>query len=148
MEIRGITPFQADDQYVTPSRFLIAKLLDRLPVMAQAQMDQLQDRLTELSTKPVRFKFSPLVIHKLMPIEKAAGTRMKIKPTDKDKQEDKFSDPLRPDESMAEDNFFWIRWKVYIERDEKDEQETPNPQAEPAPTPLKRGRSPRRNGPN
>ena len=113
--------------------------------MAQAQMGQLQHHLTELATKPVRFEFPPLVIHELLTIEKAAGARKKLKSTDKDKQEDRFSDPLRPDESMAEDNFFWIRWKVYIEPDEQDKQETPSPQAEPAAMPLGRGRSSRRN---
>ncbi len=143
MEIRCITPFDRDAEYSSTSRFLIAELCDQLPVKAQVEMDQLQARLTELSAKPVRFKFSPLTLHRLDFIEKAAAMpRASAESADNGEQKDKFPDPLRPGESMAKDHFFWIHWKVYIEQ---DEQETAGPGTAGYARPSGRGAFPRAN---
>ena len=125
MEMRVITPFHADADYLHPNPFITNTLAAQLPIKAKAELAKLQGKLAELDTQSVRFRFSTPKVYRLDSVKDVAvgGTDRSSSLADGE-MEDKFSDPARPGESMADDKFFWIHWKVYIE---KDPQEAPGP---------------------
>ena len=120
MEIRAITPFQGDSQYNYVSAFLDEEVAKGLPGKVEAELKALAVEDEKLSNLLAEFRLSAPLIYKMAPVEKTAKQfrqNVGVNVRTEEKEGIEFADPTRPNESMANDCYFCIPWKVYLGAD-------------------------------
>lgn len=115
MEIRCITPFQGDSQYAYTWTFISERIITVLPDVVKAELAKLQAQGPDLSNWAAQFSFSEPDYYKINTLEMIVVEPKKKK--DESEESIKLPDPTRPNESMAQDQYFCIKWKVYLGQD-------------------------------